>query len=171
VRKYRNYTDQDLVEAVKNSKSLSNVLRLLDLKQAGGNFNTIRIKIAKLNISTEHFTGQLWSKGKRIKDWKDFQHGKNLKKPLVKEKGHRCEKCLQSDWFGVNLPLEVHHIDGNRLNNNFENLQLLCCNCHATTHNWRNRKRAGDEIGIHKGLKNPWEHSHAGSSPAQPTTL
>lgn len=32
-------------------------------------------------------------------------------------------------------------------------------------------KRLSDETGIHKGLKNPWEHSHAGSSPASATTL
>lgn len=142
MRKYRNYTEQDLTEAVSKSKSISQVLKLLGLKTAGGNFNTIKIKIAKLNISTEHFTGQLWSKGLRLKDWKDFQHGKNLKKPLLKEKGHKCEKCLQTEWFGGSIPLEVHHMDGNRLNNNFQNLQLLCCNCHATTDNWRNRKKA-----------------------------
>jgi hypothetical protein len=142
VRKYANYTNQELMDAVTKSKSISQVLKLLGLKAAGGNYNTIKSKIAKLSISTEHFTGQLWSKGTRLKDWKDFQHGKNLKKPLIKEKGHKCEKCLQSDWFGVDIPLELHHIDGNKTNNNFENLQLLCCNCHATTYNWRNRKRA-----------------------------
>jgi len=140
VRKYANYTDQELAEAVTKSKSISQVLKLLGLKAAGGNFNTIKSKIAKLNITTEHFTGQLWSKDLRLKDWKEFRRCKNLKQHLIKEKGHKCEKCLQSDWFGVNLPLEVHHIDGNVTNNVFENLQLLCCNCHATTDNWRRKK-------------------------------
>jgi hypothetical protein len=44
------------------------------------------------------------------------------------------------------IPLEVHHIDGNHLNNELENLQLLCPNCHALTENWRgkniNKKKA-----------------------------
>ena len=141
MRKYRHYTEEDLINAVKKSKSIAEILRSLDLRQAGGNFNTIKIKIAKLNLDTSHFTGQLWSKGERIKEWASFKRVKNFRSHLIKQKGHKCEKCLQSIWFGDSIPLEVHHIDGNRTNNSFENLQLLCCNCHATTDNWRNKKR------------------------------
>ena len=68
MRKYRNYTEEDFINAVKQSKSLSEVLRLLNLKEAGGNFNTLKGKIAKLNLDTSHFTGQLWSKDQRIKE-------------------------------------------------------------------------------------------------------
>jgi hypothetical protein len=141
MKKYRNYTEEDLTLAVKNSKSLSQVLKAINLKAAGGNFDSLKNKIAKLELDTSHFTGQLWSKNQRIKDWKSFKRTKNLRIHLIQEKRHRCEKCLQSEWCGVNIPLEVHHIDGNRINNNFQNLELLCCNCHALTHNWRNKKR------------------------------
>ena len=141
VRAYRNYTDQDLINAVKQSKSVAEVLRLLNLKEAGGNFKTIKIKIAQLNLDASHFTGMLWSKGQRVKDWASYKRTGQLKKHLIKERKNTCEKCLQSEWLGDSIPLEVHHIDGNPTNNFFENLQLLCCNCHATTDNWRNRKR------------------------------
>ena len=36
---------------------------------------------------------------------------------------------------------EVHHVDGDRTNNEVDNLQLLCCNCHALTENWRRVKK------------------------------
>ena len=38
--------------------------------------------------------------------------------------------------MGKPIPLQVHHIDGNHINNELNNLQLLCPNCHAQTDNW-----------------------------------
>ena len=35
------------------------------------------------------------------------------------------------------IPLELHHKDGNRYNNQLDNLMLLCPNCHALTENYR----------------------------------
>lgn len=49
--------------------------------------------------------------------------------------------CKLHKWLNFPITLEVHHIDGDRTNNNEENLQLLCPNCHSYTDNWRNRKR------------------------------
>ena len=42
----------------------------------------------------------------------------------------KCEECN----FDNPLALEVHHKDRNRKNNNLDNLQLLCCNCHTIKH-------------------------------------
>ncbi len=58
---------------------------------------------------------------------------------LLKEefKQHQCENCNLTEWFSKPIPLELHHIDENRFNNSFENLQLLCPNCHALTDNYR----------------------------------
>jgi 5-methylcytosine-specific restriction endonuclease McrA len=41
-----------------------------------------------------------------------------------------CKGCGISD----NRVLIVHHKDGNRKNNNTDNLEWLCCNCHAISH-------------------------------------
>ena len=45
------------------------------------------------------------------------------------------------------IPLEVHHIDGDSLNNEMSNLKLLCPNCHAFTDNYRGKN-------INRGIKN-----------------
>ena len=50
-------------------------------------------------------------------------------------KENKCELCGVTNWLGKRLKLELHHIDGNRFNNNFENLQILCPNCHSLTPN------------------------------------
>jgi hypothetical protein len=56
-----------------------------------------------------------------------------LKLKLIEDgiKKHECEKCKKKKWLNANIPLELHHIDGNRFNNKLENLKLLCPNCHA----------------------------------------
>lgn len=56
-----------------------------------------------------------------------------LKQKLIKEriKEDKCEICGVSIWQGVKLPLELHHKDCNHFNNEFDNLQILCPNCHS----------------------------------------
>ncbi|MFL5894536.1 MAG: HNH endonuclease signature motif containing protein, partial [Thermoleophilaceae bacterium] len=58
-------------------------------------------------------------------------------------KENRCEVCGISDWLGKPLSLELHHVNGDGLDNRLENLQLLCGNCHSQTGNWggRNARR------------------------------
>ncbi len=50
-----------------------------------------------------------------------------------------CEKCKGEKWLGETMPLELHHINGNRFDNRLSNLQLLCPNCHALTDNYSGR--------------------------------
>ena len=52
-------------------------------------------------------------------------------------------KCCLCGWNKVHfktgrVPLEINHIDGNALNNNESNLQIICPNCHSLTENFRN---------------------------------
>lgn len=83
-----------------------------------------------------------WNKGKANAD---FTYGGlgNHKQVLITERGHRCEKCGNSDWLGVPITLELEHVDGDTKNNAKDNLQLLCPNCHSQTPTWRRRKTSG----------------------------
>lgn len=139
-RQYRKYTDQDIIDAVKDVKSIAQLLKKLGLKPVGGNYINIKSILKKLNIDCSHFTGSGWSKGKRLLDWDQYTKVKYFKDHLIKEKGKECEKCHLTKWDNQDIPLEVHHIDGDRTNNSFDNLRLYCCNCHALTDNWRGRK-------------------------------
>lgn len=67
----------------------------------------------------------------------------SLKLKLFKsgEKEKKCEKCQLENWNDLPIPLEMHHIDGNSLNNDLSNLQILCPNCHSQTKNFRSRNR------------------------------
>lgn len=133
-RKYREYTDEDSKEAIKDSKSLAEVCRKLGLKAAGGNFLTVKRAIQKFNIDTSHFTGQGWNKGKRLKEVGNYAKPYKIKKVLAEKRGWMCEKCKLSSWHGKDIPLECHHIDKDRTNNDESNLQLLCRNCHFWVH-------------------------------------
>ena len=48
-------------------------------------------------------------------------------------KERKCEKCGLEQWLCEPIPLELHHIDGNHYNNDLNNLQILCPNCHSMT--------------------------------------
>lgn len=56
-----------------------------------------------------------------------------LKEKLFRDglKEQKCELCGCSEWLGIKVSLELHHKDNNHLNNAFENLQILCPNCHS----------------------------------------
>ncbi len=139
-RQYRNYTDEDIIQCSKKATSMSSLLKMLGLRQSGGNFIHMRKNLQRLNLSCDHWTGQAWSKDKRLKNWQDYTKVVSLKYHLEQERGRKCEKCGLSHWLEQLITLEVHHIDGNRTNNEYDNLSLLCCNCHAVTDNWRNKK-------------------------------
>lgn len=66
-------------------------------------------------------------------------HSLRLKILKAKLKKHECENCKLSKWLDNDIPLELHHIDGNSKNHRFSNLQLLCPNCHTLTDNYKSK--------------------------------
>jgi DNA-binding transcriptional ArsR family regulator len=65
----------------------------------------------------------------------------HLKLRLLKEglKDNRCELCGITEWHGKPLNMQLHHRDGDGTNNQLENLELLCPNCHAQTDTYGGR--------------------------------
>jgi transposase-like protein len=50
-----------------------------------------------------------------------------------------CEECGLNEWRGRPLALQLHHRNGDGLDNRVENLTVLCANCHSQTENWGGR--------------------------------
>ena len=69
----RTFTNEQFIEAVKLSTSLRQILTQLNLKEAGGNYKTIKNLIIELNLDTSHHTGQLWSKGKTLQPKRNIE--------------------------------------------------------------------------------------------------
>jgi hypothetical protein len=81
----------------------------------------------------------LWLEGKDSGTLKGGSLSKTIRNYLLKKSNYCCSQC---GWNKINpvtgnSPLEIHHIDGNYLNNTIENLQVLCPNCHSLTLNYK----------------------------------
>ena len=66
-----------------------------------------------------------------------------LKNRLLKEGliQNKCSICGIESWNNKQIQLELDHIDGNRINHDFNNLRLLCPNCHSQTYTYRSKNR------------------------------
>lgn len=150
----RKWTDEQFIEAVKESLSYAEVIRKLGLKVAGSNYDTVKRKIKELNLDISHMTGKAWNQGKNYRQIKlaqplseilvensNFVNSNNLRKRLIKEgvKEYRCECCKLTEWLGKPIALELHHINGVKSDLRIENLMILCPNCHAITDNYRGK--------------------------------
>ena len=150
----RKWTKDELKKAITTSYSYRQVLSKIRLREAGGNYTQLKRYIKEFNFDTKHFKGQAWNKGFRgigkpriptqkilVRD-SDFQSYK-LKRRLFREhlKPQCCEKCgwAQKTVDGY-LPLELHHLNGDRRDNRLENLRILCPNCHSLEPTYRARK-------------------------------
>jgi len=149
----KKYSENDFIKYVKNSTSISQVLKKLGLIASGGNYIIAKRRIKVLQIDISHFTGQHYLKGK-THNWakkyllndimvenSTYINTNSLKKRLIKENilEKKCYKCGLTHWLGQELSLELEHINGNRFDNRKENLTILCPNCHSLTLTYRGR--------------------------------
>ena len=90
---------------------------------------------------------QLWLAGEYDGVIGTNQLSKTIRNYLLDEVDYQCELC---GWGEINpytekIPLEIHHKDGNYLNNSKNNLQVLCPNCHSLTSNYKALNKSGRE--------------------------
>lgn len=141
------FSKEEIEQICKESKNQASVSERLGYSRVGGSTQKlIKEYVKSNNIDVSHFTGQGWNKNNV--DLTRFRKGnaiKNLKDTLLIIRPYQCECCGNTEQMSKKIPLEVHHINGDHLDNELDNLQLLCPNCHAQTDN-----QCGRNINQHK---------------------
>jgi len=163
-------SDEEFRLLIKNSNSLSEVLKKIGLSSNGGGSRSVinkRIKI--LNIDCSDLKFKIAQKRRENfksiheKTLEDIFSGKceyistnSLRKRLVREGvlEYKCSLCDISEWNGNKISLQLDHIDGDRKNNSLENLRILCPNCHSQTKTYagkrNNKYKTTNQYGICK---------------------
>ena len=98
-----------------------------------------------------------WKKGEETGLKGKYGISNHLKKYLFNKYDYKCAKC---GWGEINpytqtLPLEIEHIDGNYLNNNEDNLIVLCPNCHSLTSTYKGANKGRGRQERSKYYANP----------------
>lgn len=142
IAKYKQISLSSLKELVVTVTSYSELMRKLGYKGMGIQ-PQLKSYLEENGIDTSHFKGHAWNKGlSQVKENRPKKSQINsFKKRLIQERGHQCEQCKNINWLDKPIPLQLHHIDGNHYNNNLNNLQLLCPNCHALTDTYCGKNR------------------------------
>lgn len=166
--KLYDYTPDELQELLDKSNSYSDFLRHIGLNPKGGNPKTLKKIIeeydldeTKLNENRHNLyvkCAECTSKSRKSYSLEDILNGKypnyqsgKLLTRLIEAgyKERKCEKCGITEWMGKELVFHLHHKDGKHNNNKFDNLEILCPNCHSQTDNFAgksNRKNTTSKI-------------------------
>jgi len=162
-----NFRKEEFIKFIEESKSVSEVLLKMGLRNAGGNFRTVKKYINILNLDISHFISQaeVAKKTNKLFVKKPIEYylvennksssSSHIKERLFKEglKERICEKCGQDEvWNGVKLTLILDHKNGNHYDWRLENIRIVCPNCNATLpthcrgHKYIEGKKNKDEL-------------------------
>lgn len=127
------------------SASFNNKLHIKRVKENNFNGKCANCDCEKNNKRYKYCSHSCQHEFKRKEIFKKIENGdttlfhRNYKKYLIHIHGEKCMKC---GWgvknkFSDKIPIEMEHIDGNSENNNLDNLELLCPNCHSLTSTYK----------------------------------
>lgn len=100
--------------------------------------------LCQLNYQKQQYLNN-WKLGLESGLSGEFGISSYIRNYLLNKSNYKCELC---GWGEINtftnkIPLEIHHKDGNYLNNSEDNLQVLCPNCHSLTETFKSHNKNG----------------------------
>ena len=152
MKKYEKFTKDQLLIMCAESESYRELAAKIGYNPDGGScIKIIKDMCESYNFDTSHFKGQGHTKNigkfktpieKYLNNEQEITSFK-LRNRLFAENffEQKCYRCGLTEWLGNPIPLELHHKDGNKKNNNLDNLEILCPNCHYFTDTYKTKNR------------------------------
>lgn len=151
-------SDEQFVELLKKSSTISEVLFKLGYTVKGNSwgYSQIKRRMTDLNLDYSIFKGKsslIRNKVDKIINEKDIlrencKHQRIvLRRYVIKNNliPYKCAICGCTEWQGKTLSLELDHINGINNDNRLENLRFLCPNCHSQTSTYGSRNQQLNE--------------------------
>lgn len=135
-------SDEEFIQVVATHFSVAEILRFFGYSSKGGNFKTVKARIAKLGCDTSHFKNGIQSfrtpalGNEAVFTVNSTYNRRCLKQRIIDQAliPHVCASCGQTtSWNHKPLVLQLEHKNGVSNDNRLENLEFLCPNCHSQT--------------------------------------
>lgn len=161
-------SDEQFVELLKKSSTISEVLFKLGYTVKGNSwgYSQVKRRIDDLNLDHSIFKGKsAIIKTAKLNNVKkedilkeNCKHQRTvLRRYVIKNNliPYKCAICGCTEWQGKTLSLELDHINGINNDNRLENLRFLCPNCHSQTSTYgsRNQQLNSSEYDISDDLR------------------
>lgn len=162
-------SDEQFVELLKKSSTISEVLFKLGYTVKGNSwgYSQVKRRMDDLNLDHSIFKGKsAIIKTTKLNNVKkedilkeNCKHQRTvLRRYIIKNNliPYKCAICGCTEWQGKTLSLELDHINGINNDNRLENLRFLCPNCHSQTSTYgsRNQQLNNSKYDISKELRN-----------------
>lgn len=152
--KLYNISDNEFIEIVQNSSSLTNCISKCGLSIYGlYGRKIIKQRCEELKLDITHwdnrgssFSTQPSKKRSNEEIFVENSDYKNIRRRVIKDKliEYKCAICgNEGEYNGEPLTLHLDHINGIHNDNRLENLRFLCPNCHSQTETFGTRNIKG----------------------------
>lgn len=168
-------SDEQFVELLKKSSTISEVLFKLGYTVKGNSwgYSQVKRRMDDLNLDHSIFKGKsAIIKTTKLNNVKkedilkeNCKHQRTvLRRYIIKNNliPYKCAICGCTEWQGKTLSLELDHINGINNDNRLENLRFLCPNCHSQTSTYgsRNQQLNSSEYDISDDLRKMVEEKY-----------